>query len=271
MRPAQGSSRFMNWPALGFSSPSFLVLLVALPLVYLVARRARRERKVRASALTLWLRLGAVALLRPGPVRAASAGAGQERGHRLRGRLLRQRPGGHPRRGQDLGAPWPCSAPGRTTRSVSSPSAARPASSCPWAAPATTPSGASRRRATRRTSAAPSSSAADAARRRRRGSMRRIVLLSDGNETRGDAQRALLRPPAAGRGGRRPLACLSGSRTRPSPASSLPPALRDGEPAELRLASTSPLDQPARCASGPTDRAAGLPSSRSTSQPARAS
>src|SRR5262245_50917030 len=47
----------------GFTAPLFLVLLLALPAVYLLGRRARRERKTRAWPLSLWLRLGAVTLL----------------------------------------------------------------------------------------------------------------------------------------------------------------------------------------------------------------
>src|ERR1044071_8304601 len=76
------------------------------------------------------------------------------------------------------------------------------------------------------------------------GNIRRIVLLSDGNETRGDAQRALQRPQLRDV----EVAVLSlPQRLLDTAITSFvaPAALRDGEPAELRLATTSPLDQSA--------------------------
>ncbi|HEX2324041.1 MAG TPA: VWA domain-containing protein, partial [Chloroflexota bacterium] len=74
------------------------------------------------------------------------------------------------------------------------------------------------------------------------GSIRRIVLLSDGNETQGSAQRALQRPQLRDI----EVAVLAlPQRLQDSAVTSFaaPPALRDGEPAELRLAVTSPIDQ----------------------------
>jgi Mg-chelatase subunit ChlD len=76
------------------------------------------------------------------------------------------------------------------------------------------------------------------------GTIRRIVLLSDGNETRGDAQRALQRPQLRDV----EVAVLSLPQRLLDTAITgfvAPAALRDGEPAELRLATTSPLDQSA--------------------------
>jgi Mg-chelatase subunit ChlD len=77
------------------------------------------------------------------------------------------------------------------------------------------------------------------------GSIRRIVLLSDGNETRGSAQRTLQRPQLQDV----EVAVLGlPQRLQDTALTSFvaPPALRDGEPAELRLAVTSPIDQQGR-------------------------
>ncbi|MGH2367228.1 MAG: VWA domain-containing protein, partial [Chloroflexota bacterium] len=74
------------------------------------------------------------------------------------------------------------------------------------------------------------------------GSLRRIVLLSDGNETRGDAQRALLRPQLRDV----EVAVLSLPQRLQDTAITgfvAPSALRVGAPAELRVAVSSPLDQ----------------------------
>ncbi len=74
-----GLGGLTEFPA-GFSAPWFLLLLLALPVVYLLGRRARRAHKTRAWPLSLWLRLGAVALLvlalaglrLPGPPRSVA-------------------------------------------------------------------------------------------------------------------------------------------------------------------------------------------------------
>ncbi len=74
------------------------------------------------------------------------------------------------------------------------------------------------------------------------GPLRRIVLLSDGNETLGDAQQALLRPQLRDV----EVAVLSlPQRLNDTAITSLsvPPALREGEPAEFRVAITSPTSQ----------------------------
>ncbi|HEX2186288.1 MAG TPA: VWA domain-containing protein, partial [Chloroflexota bacterium] len=77
------------------------------------------------------------------------------------------------------------------------------------------------------------------------GHLRRLVLLSDGNETRGDAQRALQRPHLQDV----EVAVLSLPQRLQDTALTgfvAPSALRDGEPAELRLAISSPTNQQAR-------------------------
>lgn len=77
------------------------------------------------------------------------------------------------------------------------------------------------------------------------GAIRRIVLLSDGNETRGDAQHALQRPQLRDV----EVAVLSlPQRLQDTAITSVvaPTAVREGEPGELRLAIASPTDQQGR-------------------------
>jgi Mg-chelatase subunit ChlD len=77
------------------------------------------------------------------------------------------------------------------------------------------------------------------------GSLRRIVLLSDGNETRGSARAALLRPQL--RDVEVAVVALPQRLGDTAVAAfDAPPALRDGEPAELRLSVVSPIDQQGR-------------------------
>lgn len=76
----------------------------------------------------------------------------------------------------------------------------------------------------------------------RSGAVRRIVLLSDGNETAGDAQHALLRPQLRDV----EVAVVSlPQRLQDTAITGLavPPALREGEGAELRVAILSPVSQ----------------------------
>ncbi len=74
------------------------------------------------------------------------------------------------------------------------------------------------------------------------GPLRRLVLLSDGNETLGDAQRALLRPQLRDvEIAVRPLPALVDDTAVTS--LTVPPALREGEPASIRLGVYSPISQ----------------------------
>ncbi|HET7771451.1 MAG TPA: VWA domain-containing protein [Chloroflexota bacterium] len=77
------------------------------------------------------------------------------------------------------------------------------------------------------------------------GPLRRIVVLSDGNETRGDAQRDLLRPQLRDV----EVAVLAlPARLQDTAITSfaVPPAVRHGEPVELRVTIYSPAAQDAR-------------------------
>ena len=77
------------------------------------------------------------------------------------------------------------------------------------------------------------------------GPLRRIVVLSDGNETRGDAQRDLLRPQLRDT----EIAVLAlPARLQDTAITSfvVPPAVRHGEPVELRVTVYSPVAQDAR-------------------------
>ncbi|MGI8424944.1 MAG: VWA domain-containing protein, partial [Chloroflexota bacterium] len=77
------------------------------------------------------------------------------------------------------------------------------------------------------------------------GPLRRIVVLSDGNETRGDAQRDLLRPQLRDV----EVAVLAlPARLQDTAITSfvVPPAVREGEPVELRVSIYSPTQQDAR-------------------------
>ena len=77
------------------------------------------------------------------------------------------------------------------------------------------------------------------------GPLRRLVLLSDGNETVGDAQRDLLRPQLRDV----EVAVLAlPARLQDSAITSLvvPPAVREGEPVEVRVSLYSPTQQEAR-------------------------
>lgn len=74
------------------------------------------------------------------------------------------------------------------------------------------------------------------------GALRRIVVLSDGNETTGDAQRGLLRP------GLRDvevavLALPQRLQDTAITAFAAPPTLREGEPVDLRVAMLAPSDE----------------------------
>ena len=71
------------------------------------------------------------------------------------------------------------------------------------------------------------------------GPLRRLVLLTDGNETLGDAQRALERPPL--RDVEVAVLALPGRLQDAGIVGlTVPPALREGEPAEIRVAVLSP-------------------------------
>ncbi|HEU5314813.1 MAG TPA: VWA domain-containing protein, partial [Chloroflexota bacterium] len=77
------------------------------------------------------------------------------------------------------------------------------------------------------------------------GPMRRVVLLSDGNETAGDAQRDLLRPQLRDV----EVAVLAlPARLQDAAITSftVPPAVREGEPVEIRVSLYSPTQQTAR-------------------------
>ena len=50
-------------PPAGFTAPHFLVLLLTLPLIYWIARRARLQRRAGSRAASLPLRLGAATLV----------------------------------------------------------------------------------------------------------------------------------------------------------------------------------------------------------------
>src|SRR5262249_5144013 len=72
------------------------------------------------------------------------------------------------------------------------------------------------------------------------GPVRRIVLLSDGNETTGDARQALLQP-ALRYVQVALLALPQRQQDAAIPGFVVPPTLRAGEPAELRLALLAPV------------------------------
>jgi hypothetical protein len=222
----------------GFSSPFFLVLLLALPGFYFLGRRARRDRRTRAWPSSLWLRLGAGACLvlalaglrLPAPPRAAatvfvldfsdSVPPDVRDGAKawVRGALARAGP-------DDLAAIVTFGRDARVEQPLG-----RTRDHAVWGDP-------------------PLPDASDVAGALRlagsllppaqSGSLRRIVLLSDGNETEGEAQRALLQPALRDV----EIAVLALPLRRQDAAIvsfTVPPALRSGEPAELRLGLSSP-------------------------------
>jgi Mg-chelatase subunit ChlD len=228
----------MAGPLVGFSSPFFLVLLLALPGIFLLGRRARRDRRTRAWPSSLWLRLGTAACLvlalaglhLPAPPRAAAtvfvldfsdsvpADVRDEAKAWVRGALARAGP-------DDLAAIVTFGRDARVEQPLG-----RTRDHPVWGDP-------------------PLPDASDVAGALRlagsllppaqSGSLRRIVLLSDGNETEGQAQRSLLQP--ALRGVEIAVLALPLRQQDAAIASfTVPPALRSGEPAELRLGLISP-------------------------------
>lgn len=219
-----------------FSAPLFLLLLLALPAFYLVARPRRGGGRPRSRALSLGLRLGVVVSLVLGlaglrlPVSAKSVAtvfvvdfsssvpADVREGAKEWVRQATRRGGP-----DDLAGIVTF---GREARVELPLGRARAAGDHePWGEPP--PADGTDLSAALRLAAAllPPPTA---------GPVRRIVLLSDGNETAGDAQQALLQP--ALRNVEVAVLALP-ARVQDAAVTGIlvPPALRAGEPAELRL------------------------------------
>ena len=231
----------MTGPPAGFASPFFLVLLLALPVIYLLGRRARRDRRTRAWPASLWLRLGTVACLvlalaglrLPAPPREAatvfvldlsdSVSADVRDGAKVWVRQALAQAGPDDRAaivtfGRDARVELPL---GHTRD--------HPVWGDPPLPDASDVAGALRLAG----SLLPPAQS---------GVLRRIVLLSDGNENEGEAQRSLLQPAL-----RDVQVAVLALPLRQQDAAiagfAVPPALRSGEPAELRLGLTSPAAQ----------------------------
>lgn len=229
---------------ISFSAPFLLVLLLALPAFYAVARRARGGHRRRTWSLSLCLRLGVVSLLilalaglrLPGPAKSVATvfvvdlsssiptdvreGAKEWVSQALR----RAGP-------DDLAGIVTFARQARVERPLGP--ARDSAGDRPWGEPpqadGTDVAGALRL-------------AADLFPAPTAGALRRIVLLTDGNETAGDAQQALLKPALHDV----EVAVLAlPPRVQDAAVSGfvVPAALRAGEPAELRLALASPEKQ----------------------------
>ena len=235
-----------SWPAsvptvpISFSAPLFLALLLLLPAFFLVARRRRKVPRG-PWPVSLWLRLGvcfllimALAGLRlPAPAKSVATVFVLDQSESIPADI---REGAKNWVRDAIGQRGPDDLVGIVTfgseAHVELP-LSKPADHAAWGQP---PGGAAT------DVGAALELAADLLPRPGSGSIRRIVLLSDGNETRGSAQRILQRPSL-----RDVEVAVLGlpQRLQDTALTSFiaPPALRDGEPAELRLAVASPIDQ----------------------------